>query len=387
MFFDKMKKRGKQEQALALDDPQSILISMQSLLAGEQCEIRDGALILPEWRISIRPEIAQLKEQTAVLDFYVDSPDWDRALFECSAALGSDRKQALGMAQGSFLFGMLDGIRAMVKNSPSAQLETVFAGTPHRWVMYQSNVVGMGETPQNHEASALWKLLRDGIADRIGNQKICCIKVYGAKNGDSITGECRINDIVSPELSGMVADYVREWNTEGFGSQKQFFFLRQEEETYTPYPYSQEQLAQFTRQAIGLFRASVEQERYEDYYDILLNYFDDHHLAEELYTFLPEMCAEYAFPNLTYSEAFSIHRGESDITVYKSQLASYYPIQHALLQELRSDDFSDEMYKAFIAVSSIYNVICNAKEQGADLLASGGRIYVSCGFSEHYLLR
>ncbi len=387
MFFNRMKKRSKQEQGLALDDPQSILISMQSLLADEHCEIMDGALTLPEWRISIRAEIVQLKEQTAVLDFYVDSPDWDRRLFECSAALGSDRKQALGMAQGSFLFGMLDGIRAMVKDNPSAQLETVFAGIPHRWVMYQSNVVGMGDTPQNHEASTLWKLLREGIADRIGNQKICCIKVYGAKNGDSITGECRINNIVSPELSGMVADYVREWNTKGFGSQKQFFFLKQEEETYTPYPYSEEQLVRFTRQAIGLYGACVEQGSYEDYYDTLLNHLDDHHLAEELYSFLPEMCAEHAFTSLSYPESFSIHRGESDITVYKSQLASYYPIQHALLQELGTDEFSNELYKAFIAVSSIYNVICSAKEQGADLLETGGRIYVSCGFSEHYLVR
>lgn len=387
MFFDKIKKWGKQEQAFALDDPQSILMNMQSLLSGEPCEIRDGALALPEWRVTIRPEISQLKEQTAVLNFYVDSPDWDRRLFECSAALGSDRKQALGMAQGGFLFGMLDGIRAMVEDKPSARLETAFAGTPHRWVMYQSNVVGMGDTPQEHEASILWKLLREGIADRIGNQKICCIKVYGAKNGDNITGECRMNDIVSPELSAMVADYVREWNTKGFGSQKQFFFLRQEEETYTPYPYSEEQLARFTRQAIRLFSTCVEQGGYEDYYDALLNQFDDHHLAEELYTFLPEMCAEHAFTSISYPEVFSIHRGDSDITVYKSQLASYYPIQQALLHELGTDEFSNELYKAFIAVSSIYSVICNAKEQGADLLESGGRIYISCGFSDHYLVR
>ncbi|MDF2938845.1 MAG: hypothetical protein K0Q90_4218 [Paenibacillaceae bacterium] len=387
MFFKKMKKWGKQEEILDLDDPQYILKNMQSLLASEQCEIRNGALLLPQWRVTVRPEIAQLKEQSAVLNFYVDSPDWDRRLFECSAALGSDRKQALGMAEGGFLFGMLDGISAMVKGKHTDRLETVFDGSIHRWSMYQSNVVGMGDSPQENEVSALWRLLREGIAQRIGNQKICCVKVYGAKNGDSITGECRINDTVSPELSGMVADYVREWNTQGFGSQKQFFFLKQEEETYTPYPYSEEQLAGFTRQAIQLYRRSAEQGSYEDYYDALLTQLDDHHLAEELYSFLPEMCAEHAFTSLSYPESFSIHRGETDITVYKSQLASYYPIQNALLHELGGDEFTDELYKAFIAVSSVYSVICSAKEQGADLLANGGRIYVSCGFSQHYLVR
>lgn len=388
MFFWKKQKQVREpDEALSLDDPQYILNHMRDLLAGEQCEIRDGALILPQWRVSIRPEIAQLKEQTAVLNFHVDSPDWDRRLFECSAALGSDRKQALGMAEGGFLFGMLDGIGAMVKGIISDRLETEFAGKTHRWAMYQSNVVGMGDSPQEHESLGLWKLLREGIAQRIGNQKICCIKVYGAKNGDSITGECRINDTVSPELSQTVADYVREWNTQGFGSQKQFFFLRQEEETYMPYPYSEEQLAGFTRQAIRLYRACAEQGSYEDYYDALLNHIDDHHLAEELYSFLPEMCAEHAFTGLSYPESFGIRRGGTDMTVYKSQLASYYPIQNALLQELSGDEFSNELYKAFIAVSSIYSVICNAKEQGADLLATGGRIFVSCGFSDHYLLR
>lgn len=101
--------------------------------------------------------------------------------------------------------------------------------------------------------------------------------------------------------------------------------------------------------------------------------------------FLPEMCAENAFPNIIYNELINIRQKEENYEVYKHQLASFYPIQKALQTCFNDDSFTDELYSAYVSLSSIYNVICKAKEDNKDL--DGAILTISFGFSDDYLLR
>ena len=122
------------------------------------------------------------------------------------------------------------------------------------------------------------------------------------------------------------------------------------------------------------------------YLGLLEGVLQDVSLVEELRNFLPEMCAENAFPAVQSGEMIGIVRGSEQLEVYKTQLASYYSIYRALLEELRHN-FPNSLFSAFVSTSSIYNAVIGAKEKGADLEKSGGRIFVSYGFSEHYQIR
>ena len=135
----------------------------------------------------------------------------------------------------------------------SEELVSEFAGEKHNWHAYKSDIVGMGNNPEGDDIDEFWNLLRDGIIRRLGNQKFVYVKVYAAKNGDSITGECRINDIQSRELSNIVSEIAGKWDTTDFSSKKQFFFITQDEETYLEYPYSEEELEDATVKAVSLF--------------------------------------------------------------------------------------------------------------------------------------
>lgn len=213
------------------------------------------------------------------------------------------------------------------------------------------------------------------------------MKVYGAKLGADVTGECRINDAVSPELSEKVAGLVRRWDTDNFGAQKQFFFFYQQPATTLPYPHSYDQLCSLTAQAVRQFGRCVEQGDYEHYLDQLVGLTGDTDLAEELYSFLPEMCAQNAYSAIRYPETVTIVQQGAEHTYFKDQLASYYIIQKALLDELRRDEKIGKLFGYFISVSSIYNVIQSAKEKGVDLAAEGGELDLRYGFTSRYTPR
>ncbi|WCF10717.1 DUF6348 family protein [Paenibacillus thiaminolyticus] len=371
-----------------IEDPAHFLLhcGMRGLFEAEEI-VEGDCIVIPAWELTIRPHVANWSEQSVILQFHLSSPKWDRDILETSAGMGRSLKDALGMAIGSFAFSLMEGIASMEQDRERDELRSEYGDTIHHWKVYKSNIVGLGESTEDMRATPYWDALKDEIAKRVGNQKLCYIKIYGAKHGDDITGECRINDIASPELGQIVAGIVSQWQVEGFASQKQFILLRQSEETYTPYPYQAEEIAAAVRTAVQMFMECDTQEKYEDFPERLAERLQDVSLAEELYSFLPEICAEHAFDMLTYNEECLLFRGEDSFPVYRTQFASYYIIAAALFEGFRTDQFDDEVYRQYIGTSSIYSVICQAKEEGADLVEHGGVLTLSFGMSDRYQFR
>ena len=94
-------------------------------------------------------------------------------------------------------------------------------------------------------------------------------------------------------------------------------------------------------------------------------------LAGECHFFLPEICAENAFPQLSCSEAVRITVGDQPpVSCYKNQLSDYWPLRTALFDLFSSGAFGEEtnsVYNEYISVSSIYNVVRQMLEQGTEL--------------------
>lgn len=341
--------------------------------------IEGKRLFLPEWNLTITPEIRQATENSAVINFYLSSPQWDRDLFECCAGMGSSLKQAMGMATGSFLFSFIQGISLMEKKTDGEAVETVFAGKPHRWQVYVSNVVGMGDAPKLDSATVYWSALKDEIVKRLGNQKLCYVKIYGASINGEITGECRINDMESKELGAMVAKMVEKWNVKGFASHKQFFFIRQDEATALPDAYSgiegQKLLKSKIKTAVEMFHASKEQEQYDTLTERMGRALGDETLAAECFSFLPEICAENAFGEMTWPESVEIRVGDQPpVTCYKVQLADYWNIHRLLFELFQEGVFGEEtniIYQEYISVSSIYGVVRQMMESDGKLKKEG----------------
>ena len=362
----------------SLDPEKALDFVLNGLLHGGLGDVEDvveeNALLLPDFGIRIFPEVEQLKERGAVLNFWLEAPQWGKRLFECSAAVGAAPGQALGAAVHSFIFSFLDGITRMEIRQDPREVLSAFAGRLHRWALYPSNVVGMGACPKP-EGQVWWDALGEDIKKRLGNQRLCYVKIYGAKINGEVTGECRIDDVKSEELSDKVARLVAEWEDVPFASQKQFFFLRQEEETLAPYPYEgiggQARLRDALVRAVELFHACRDEEDYDRYTPRLAEEIGDKTLAAECLTFLPELCAANAFPQLPAAETVELCReGCPKETVYKNQLADYYPLWNLFFRLLREGAFGEEadaIYREYVGYSSTYRVIQRLRKKGSRL--------------------
>ena len=371
------------------EDLNYYLIENIKEMIGEESEIRDNTLFIPEYSLSIRPQITKSDSNMAVINYYLYSENWDREIFECSASMGENRKQALSLAEQGFIFGIMSGIKYMMKDEFFKEIKTEFNGS-HSWKMYSSDIVAMGDVPETINPSEIWGIIENEIPKYLGNQKISYIKVFAAKNKDDITGECRINDEPIKELGELIAQYISKWNTENFGLKKQFFFAVQDDKTYIPYPYTEEQIEKFVLETADMFE-KVETEK--DLDDMLQNFGDkigDYDLAEELMGFIPEICAERAFPNINYPEKVIIYMGEDKkLEVNKSQIASYYMIKKAVNHMIDHGHIMKELYHKFIGISSAYNVIFKALEKDkVDLTKEEGAVISTAyGFSENYRIR
>lgn len=371
------------------EDLNYYLIENIKEMIGEESEIRDNTLFIPEYSLSIRPQITKSDSNMAVINYYLYSENWDREIFECSASMGENRKQALSLAEQGFIFGIMSGIKYMMKDEFFKEIKTEFNGS-HSWKMYSSDIVAMGDVPETINPSEIWGIIENEIPKYLGNQKMSYIKVFAAKNKDDITGECRINNEPIKELGELIAQYISKWNTENFGLKKQFFFAVQDDKTYIPYPYTEEQIEKFVLETADMFE-KVETEK--DLDDMLQNFGDkigDYDLAEELMGFIPEICAERAFPNINYPEKVIIYIGENKkIEVNKSQIASYYMIKKAVNHMIDHGHIMKELYHKFIGISSAYNVIFKALEKDkVDLTKEEGAVISTAyGFSENYRIR
>ena len=351
-----------------IDNEDSLIKDISSILSNYNIanEIVEGSIVIKDWNVFINAYIEQADERSAAVNYYISSPNWDRDIFECCASIGNDASTAVGLSNGSFAFGIMTGIKAMNEGRILDEAETEFAGKKHKWRVYTSNIVNMGnDTGIPKNVNTYWNMFKDDILKRIGNQKICYIKIYGAKaNNDYSIGELRINDINIPELSNKMNEHVKTWGSADFSSDKQFFFLVQDEETYTPYPCSNEEIFNFVQQYSNMVLNSEDTEKLEAMiYDLV----KDNSLASDLFLFLPEICADNEFFNEVHSAEsvnFNFASKDKNQTVYKTQLYTYYLINNYIFELFANRMFNgkeNEIYAKFINMSALYNIYSQIK--------------------------
>ncbi len=355
-------------------------------------EMRDDTIFLPKQNISLLARVVQLESTMATEEFFLSCPDWDRMIYECSSAIGADQKSAVGMAQGSFMFGLFSTIMAMLNKDNPRTFETEFIGQKHRFRVYLGDIIGMGETPEKKtEVEMYWSVLKDLIVQRIGNQKIVYIKIFGSNAGNGqITGECRINNIKSAELSAVVAKIVEQWGTTQFGSQKQFFLLEQEDETLLTSPLFEREVIQKTALAMKLYEQCKTKEDYEQYQSRLEEQVGNKNLAQDLYMFIPEICLQVLLSKITFSEKLFFNRNGEKLTCYNTQLSSYTAIWNGVVEAVSGGTtFKDiqTLLEKFVSASATYNALSKALDDGAKLENLSGNFCTIYNVSDDYILR
>ena len=220
-----------------------------------------------------------------------------------------------------------------------------------------------------------WNKLKKFILKRLGNQKVCCVRVYLDRIKGDITGECRIDNELSVELSLMLVNEVAKWKAKEFASHKAYFFIRQEDETLNPYPYigpeGKAALRKKIKTAVDMFYDADTEEKYNDMIPEMKKALNDDTLAAECLSFIPEICAERAFRDVRFSEMIEIAQGEkSGRSFYKSQVTDYRKIKWLLFELFNEGVFgsvTNEIFNRYIDRSAVKNALMQIREKGMDL--------------------
>lgn len=361
-------------------DPLTHVIQSVHELLYIKNEVRGKTIFVPEWNMTIAPQVEQCDDRIAVLGFRLFDDDFDEPLYECCAATGKDTDSAIGSCVGSFLFAFMNGIIQMKNGENGKPLQSAFGGKNHTWQSYNSDLVGMGEGVDGDEkavATKFWDLLKSEIIKRLGNQKMCYVKIFASKaigkEDAQVTGEVRINDVPSAELSALVYKHAEGWNVQQFASQKQFFFIKQEGEVENPYSGEDGRalLREKVKKAIALFMTVDSEEAFDALPGMLTVALGDDTLAQECFAFLPEICAEHAFQGAKFAETVQLSIGGGEpVSVYRNQLADFYPIGHAMLGLFASGVFGEQtndIYKKLISLSATYSGISQILEKGSSV--------------------
>lgn len=336
-------------------------------------------LELPQWQLTIAPVVTNITQTSAMVDFLISHPEWDRVLEEQATGIGTTPQEALQMTARNFLETVAQLFVSMAGNGELAQ--STFVGGEHRWRCYPGALLTRREVPADMQD--YWTIFKDEILARLGNQRVCYVEFYGAKAEGMQTGVCRINRLECLEIGQQIEQMAATWQVKGFTVQKQVVFLRQESETWTAYPYSREELRHLVRQAAELF-STYEGDGLLEQLQALTN---DNALAEELFVFLPEICAQHAFDKITYPEQMTLDREGELLTVYRSQIYGYEAIREAFFWNMDNGTFQgreNEIYSHLITVSSIYAAIEEAQDQQIDLARDGGTVNTVYAFSKEY---
>ncbi len=338
-------------------------------------------------QISVMPNVV-ISPDSAVahIDFLVTHPSFDEPIFDTSSSVGEKADDAIGKAVFMFIQTILDSIKLCLdREKPSAELASTLDGKLHEWNVYFSNIVGIGNSDEVDNINFFEELL-PYFSNHLGTRKMCWVKIFAALINGEITSEVRFNNFVSAELSTALHKLIETWSKDtNFVTKKQVLFFEQKDSTYKRYPYTKIQIEELACQAVEILGSANTDEKYQNRYQDLLAVTNDPHLAQELMSFIPEICAELHFDEVWLGEKFGVAKENDTLEVYMDQFTCYRWIQERVIKGFVSGEFSSELYKEIIYSSATLNVINQATEAGSEL--KDLTISVSMNVDEDYQVR
>lgn len=301
------------------------------------------------------------------LIFILKHQMFQEELMEPVAGAGATFDEAVEEGVKNFVESVLDGIMKALKNEGGEEVKASLLDKTHRFTYYKSNIVKQGNKVSG-ESIDFWQLLGENIVRRIGNKKIYLIKVYAAKTANAVSCECRINGMVYPNFTKQLNEVASSWEIDGaIYSERQFFVLVQEEESYVPYPLTKKEVDSYTLNALLLYRECNSEAAYRELFDKILEICPNKSLATELYSFIPEIFTEIIFSDVYYSDEILLIRGEERYNIFRHQLTSYDWIYNVVDRTIRAGYFEKSQVDPIIRCSASLNSINDALSKGSQM--------------------
>lgn len=368
-----------------LENEQIILNSLKNTIC--ESEIIDDKLFIKDCGITVTPKIKSIENKKsfvmAELIFIVEHKEFSDTFIESTAGVGINDEEALKQGVANFALCSLCNFIDSLKGKITGSFETNFFGSK-KWDLTKSNIQCMGEGLKSN-ITDFWDIFEDKIKKRLGNKKFNWIKIFISKTSDnSSICECRINGAINIEITDDLKRLAKSIEFEGnFISLKQFFIIKQSDETYRQPVYSKEQIINQANKAIGIISMCDNQEKFNSLLLDIEKVTNDRNLAFELKSFIPEILCELIFSEVRYVDKVVLINGKDKINTYKNQFTSYYNIYESVSEMLYNKKIKKEDLKKIICLSATYNALEKALKENKKL-EEIGTIGIGIMISDEY---
>lgn len=340
----------------------------------EESTIEEKRLYIKDTNLTIEPRLMQMKNGVAQVIFILNHELFQEEVTEIVAGVGPTSEEAMKSAAIQFIITVYGIVEQALKEKEGQAVMVSLPNRENHFNLYKGEVRVQGSrkeaTPTDY-----WELLGGELIKRLGNKRIYIIKVYMAKTDKEVMCECRVNGVMYSFLTDVLKQVASTWEVEGkIYSEKQCFVLVQDESTYKPYPLSKKEVEQLVLGSLLLYRQCDNQESYDGLKEKIFRACELAPLAEELFSFIPEIFTEVIFNEATFYDMVVLHKESGDITISKHQLTAYDWIYSIVERTIRAGYFEKEQVDRIIACSASFNCINQALQDGRKLedLLTGG---------------
>lgn len=342
----------------------------------EESEIEGNTLIVKELGAKVRLRVMQIlreKEQERVfvqIQYAIEHENFDEPVMEGLAGVGKTLRGAVAVSVYNFISVAFCGFRKCVTGKSMTTFKTSFEGESHSWQVFDSCAAALNDKndPDNKEMEKYWEVwdvLKRYLPTYMGAKKSYWINVYCAKREDGVAiGEVRINNRSCRELSNLFSEAAAEFPEGAMSSVKRFYYITQDEATYVPYPHTFEEVEAAVLKTLEILKECLKAERYYEYQKKVFEAIEDQSLAAELLAFIPEICARGAYNDVGYAEFIGIRRpSDKEMEMVSlSQVTSYYWVEKALLNALKSEAIDKDLYMTCITLSGTFRAVGELKQ-------------------------
>lgn len=334
----------------------------------ENSVLKENSVYLPDIGLEIKVKFIQFNNTAVQAEFFMSHQMFIEDLREFVIGIDSNIQVALEKAVDSFCRAALTGIINGLCNKDGQTIEHDFHGTRKQFKLYKGEKAHIGERT-NFKDTDYWNIVKDEIIKRLGNKPIYWIKIYLCKVASKVECECRINDVISDEITKLLNKVAQKWNvTTQFCDEKQYFVLIQDESTYVPYKFSKKQVMEYALKTIELYKNCNTDEKYENLFDDIYRMCGDISLTMDLKNFIPEMMCQIAVPKAKYNEFFLMNDGRpNSIKVYNDSLTSYNWIFEELIISFNEGRLNIDDIREIAGFSSLINCFSSALENGSKI--------------------
>lgn len=308
-------------------------------------------------------------------------PDLPFTFYEMAACAGTSYEETIQRSLFSFLHASMDGWRKCLSGNYCDSFTNVVQGKERLYHVSTSEKVYLGIGPKAESegqdcAHCLWHVLKQELPKYLGAPKLNWVKAYiGLVNGENIS-EVRVNDMRIEHLSKLLQQYAETLGvTSRLYSEKQMFFISQDDSTYVPYPYTKQEIQAKTLSALKLLAESGLQGDWDVYYSNLTQLCaGDDMLFTELDCFPREMAALYLYRDQVTCdyELFMFRNGARQETFYIPQMSAYCWIQETMLDALSKKKLPSDLFALLLSNSAIYQLMEQAKQKNSSIAHISG---------------